>query len=300
MAELDTFETLMQAIDSAESAPALAEAVEALALTADERALPTLVTALNFNNPGAAVAAVDGLIRIGIPAVDPLLAVLSDQNYGARAWALRALAGIGDPRALTLLIETAKTDHALSVRRAAARGLGTLRWQDLPMAAVGATQTQVLEALTEVLEDPEWVVRYAAVVGLQSVAVVATQSGAIASVRSLLQTLVQTDSDPAVVARARLALEELSRLAQVVMFDTPDDGDESGRSDWQMTLEQVYRRKSEERQSPIAEGDPSLFRSVAAELLQSPGTQKKKNSHWPLAWQPRWRPFAVGLSGMNP
>jgi phycocyanobilin lyase subunit beta len=300
MAELDTFETLMQAIDLADSAPALANAVEAMALTADERALPTLVTALNFNNPGAAVAAVDGLIRIGVPAVEPLLAVLSDQNYGARAWALRALAGIGDPRALMLLIETAKTDHALSVRRAAARGLGTIRWQDLPMAAVGATQAQVLEALTQVLEDPEWVVRYAAVVGLQSVAVVATQAGAIASVRSLLQTIVQTDSDPAVVARARLALEELSRLAQVVMFDSSDEGDESGHSDWQMTLEQVYRRKSEERQSPIAEGDPTLFRSVAAELLQSPGPQKKKNCHWSLAWRPRWKPFAVGLSGMNP
>ena len=43
--------------------------------------------------PGAALAAVDGLIAIGPEAVPPLLGTLDARNYGARAWAVRALAG---------------------------------------------------------------------------------------------------------------------------------------------------------------------------------------------------------------
>ena len=68
-----------------------------------EEAIATLVQVLGFNNPGAAVAAVDGLIALGSPAVEPLLSRLDPRNYGARAWAVRALAGIGDVRGLELL-----------------------------------------------------------------------------------------------------------------------------------------------------------------------------------------------------
>ena len=68
-----------------------------------EEAIATLVQVLGFNNPGAAVAAVDGLIALGSPAVEPLLNRLDPRNYGARAWAVRALAGIGDVRGLELL-----------------------------------------------------------------------------------------------------------------------------------------------------------------------------------------------------
>ncbi len=160
--------TLLQEIEAASSASALADAVEALALTGAPEATTPLITALGYNNPGAAVAAVDGLIRIGAAAVLPLLSLLDNFNYGARAWAIRALAGIGDPRGLDILLEAASEDFALSVRRAAARGLGTIRWEGLSLEQQGEGQGKCLAVLLGCAQDPEWVVRYAAIAGVQS------------------------------------------------------------------------------------------------------------------------------------
>jgi phycocyanobilin lyase beta subunit len=119
-------QALISAVESASSALELLRATAALARSADAAAAPTLVAVLGFNNPGAAVAAVDGLVAIGSPAVEPLLQ-LDPRNYGARAWAVRALAGIGDVRGLDLLIEALLTDVGPSVRRAAAKGLDNLQ-----------------------------------------------------------------------------------------------------------------------------------------------------------------------------
>ena len=116
---------LINAVEEADSSAKLLEAVQNLAAACLEESVPTLIAALGYNNPGAAVAAVDGLVQIGEPAVKPLLELLDNYNYGARAWAVRAMAGIGDPRGLNTLLDAAKNDFALSVRRAAARGLGT-------------------------------------------------------------------------------------------------------------------------------------------------------------------------------
>ncbi|MEM7593062.1 MAG: HEAT repeat domain-containing protein, partial [Cyanobacteria bacterium P01_A01_bin.83] len=88
---------LIEAVNQADSADLLLETVENLADAQDKAAIPTLVEVLGFNNPGAAVAAVDGLIRIGEPVVSYLLENLDDYNYGARAWATRVFAGVGDP-----------------------------------------------------------------------------------------------------------------------------------------------------------------------------------------------------------
>ncbi len=104
---LKTFDICLQAVNDADSAQGLLDAVEELASLIDERAIPTLIQVLGFNNPGAAVAAVEGLIQIGIPAVSSLLDKLDGYNYGARAWAIRALAGIGDPRGQELLLDAA-------------------------------------------------------------------------------------------------------------------------------------------------------------------------------------------------
>ncbi|MEO0869421.1 MAG: HEAT repeat domain-containing protein, partial [Cyanobacteria bacterium J06642_11] len=165
-----TFETCLQAVDAADSAQGLLDAVEDLANLNDERSIPTLIQVLGFNNPGAAVAAVEGLIQIGIPAVPTLLENLDGYNYGARAWAIRALAGIGDPRGLELLLHAAANDFSLSVRRAAARGLGNIHWSTLPISGRNQSQQQAQTVLIQVLQDDEWVVRYAAVVGLESLA----------------------------------------------------------------------------------------------------------------------------------
>jgi CheY-like chemotaxis protein len=65
-------DVLIQAVDRADSSIKLLEAVEKLADVQSEKGIPTLIAALGYNNPGAAVAAVDGLIRIGEPAVKGL------------------------------------------------------------------------------------------------------------------------------------------------------------------------------------------------------------------------------------
>jgi phycocyanobilin lyase beta subunit len=128
---MNSVQQLISAVEEADSSAKLVEAVQNLASSGSEEAVPTLIAALGYNNPGAAVAAVDGLIEIGEKAVKPLLQLLDNYNYGARAWAVRALAGIGDPRGFNTLLDAAKNDFALSVRRAAARGLGTIHWQQM-------------------------------------------------------------------------------------------------------------------------------------------------------------------------
>ena len=160
---------LISAVQSASSAIELLRATAALAASGDAAAAPTLVEVLGFNNPGAAVAAVDGLIAIGTPAVEPLLQ-LDPRNYGARAWAVRALAGIGDVRGLELLIEALLTDVGPSVRRAAAKGLGSLQLKGLGVVARSNIEQRCLDALVDATADGEWVVRYAVAVGLEGLA----------------------------------------------------------------------------------------------------------------------------------
>ncbi|MEH2363250.1 HEAT repeat domain-containing protein [Nostoc sp.] len=217
---------LIRAVQEADSSERLLDAVQELAAAGIEESVPTLIAALGYNNPGAAVAAVDGLIAIGEAAVPPLLELIDDYNYGARAWAIRALAGIGDVRALDTLLEAAKTDFSLSVRRAAARGLGTLRWHQLPSEKLESVQTQVLEALLLICQDPEWVVRYAAVTSLETLAMSGDnpQSGnampaavnnavtlpdQASRITNQLQQMLDTDADLGVRTRVRFAQEKI-------------------------------------------------------------------------------------------
>lgn len=205
-----TLTELIHAIETADSKTAMVVAVTNLVAVQDVATIPTLITVLGYNNPGAAVAAVDGLVALGSAAVPDLLHEIDGYNYGARAWAIRALALIGDPRALPVLLETAKGDFALSVRRAAARGLGTIDWSLLPPDQAAIAQGSVVTVLTEATTDPEWVVRYAAVAGLQTLmtALIEPQSYKTLIFASLNQVFQQDDT-PAVQARARLALDTL-------------------------------------------------------------------------------------------
>lgn len=166
----NSVQSLISAVEQADSTEKLVLAVRQLAASQALEAIPCLITVLRYNNPGAAVAAVDGLITQGERVIPYLLDNIDGYNYGARAWATRVFAGIGDLRALDVLLEAAQGDFALSVRRAAAKGLGNLRWHQVPPEALATTQQQVLQALTQVLQDPEWVVRYAAVAALDQLA----------------------------------------------------------------------------------------------------------------------------------
>lgn len=200
---------LIREVEKADSADSLLNAVKALAATGSEEAIPTLITVLGYNNPGAAVAAVDGLIQVGEPAVLPLLEQLDGYNYGARAWAIRALAGVGDPRGLEVLVDAAINDFALSVRRAATKGLGTICWQQLPPERVAEAQLIACKTLLQASQDPEWVVRYAAVGGLQALAAATVQPNWLTEVLARLEEIIKRDETLAVRARAMLANQQL-------------------------------------------------------------------------------------------
>jgi phycocyanobilin lyase subunit beta len=267
MTEPDLLQTLLQAIAEADSSTRMVEAVEKLAQARLEAAIPNLITVLGYNNPGAAVAAVDGLISIGKPAVAPLLELLDGYNYGARAWGLRALAGIGDPQALDLLLDAAKNDFALSVRRAATRGLGTIHWDELDREAVAPAQAKVIDVLSEVALDHEWVVRYAAIAGLQELAIASTISNPDLTRQILghFDRLVDTDDNLAVIARIWLAQKEIQTYITELLSQEPTLEAQIS-VDWQTTLEKLYARKRQEQPRP--EGDPYKFRQVAAAIFK--------------------------------
>ncbi len=162
--------SLVEAVRRADSALGLLQATQALAAAGHPDGAACLVEVLGFNNPGAAVAAVDGLIAIGVPAVDTILANLDGFNYGARAWTVRALAGIGDVRGLDVLEDALARDIGPSVRRAAARGLGQLNLEPLAAGERPPIAERCLQALVAGCSDGEWVVRYAVAVGLEALA----------------------------------------------------------------------------------------------------------------------------------
>jgi phycocyanobilin lyase subunit beta len=206
---------LIQAVEQADSAERLVESVRALAACHSPAAIPTLIAVFGYNNPGAAMAAVEGLIRLGESAVMPLLEQLDDYNYGARAYSIRALAAIADPRALDVLATTAAIDFAPSVRRAAAKGLGNLHWQQLAQEQVKDAQAKALHALLQVSQDPDWAIRYAAVVGLQALALGANDLRV--PIQNRFEQMLSSEADAAVrsrVLRAKQLLEDTNAIAQ--------------------------------------------------------------------------------------
>jgi phycocyanobilin lyase beta subunit len=213
---------LVRAVQRADSALGLLQATQALAAAAHPDGAPCLMEVLGFNNPGAAVAAVDGLVAIGVPAVDTILANLDGTNYGARAWAVRALAGIGDVRGLEVLEDALGQDIGPSVRRAAARGLGQLQLEALEPQEHRAVRQRCLQALVAGCGDGEWVVRYAVAVGLEALA---PALGADAPQQQCLrQALEQLQANPAEEApvvrlRAGLALQRLQPLISLEALD---------------------------------------------------------------------------------
>jgi len=144
-----------------------------------------------------------GLIGIGRPAVESLIALMDDYNYGARAYTVRTLAQIGDPRALPVLLEAARNDFAPSVRRAAIKGLGGVRWEwfDLGEAAEMASKQSVLDTLQWLLDDLDWSMRYAVIAALDAL-------GTPEAMQTLEATL-DREGDAGVRFRARMALGKL-------------------------------------------------------------------------------------------
>lgn len=197
--------SLIQAVENASSSEELVKAVWALSRTQSEEAIPMLIKVLGFNNPGAAIAAVEGLVQLGDVAVPTLISQLDGYDYGARAWAIRALSRIKHPQALEILLDAATSDFSLSVRRGAAKGLGELRWDELPSSARERAQREVFEALKIVARDEEWIVRYAAIVGLESLARAAFRL----EISEYLQQRLAVEKDLTARSRLQLALKNI-------------------------------------------------------------------------------------------
>lgn len=265
---VDHLSSLIQAVEDADSSNLLLEAVQELASARLEGAIPTLIAALSYNNPGAAVAAVEGLIRLGEPAVPALLEQLDLHNYTARAWAIRALAGIGDPRGLVTLLGVATADFALSARRAAAKGLGMMKWHWFPDDLLEIAQEEALEALLFVAQqDEEWVVRYSAIVGLQALAnvIAPTHPDWRVQIQFQFEQMAVNDDSWAVRARSWTAQQHLQAETAVQLPGVEDHPSPLSAKDWQMILEKLYERKGQER-LVLAEGDPRRYRDLAISI----------------------------------
>ncbi|QSV64202.1 MAG: HEAT repeat domain-containing protein [Dolichospermum sp. DL01] len=196
---------LIRAITVADTPSQMVTAVKNLAATKDPAAIPTLIAVFGYNNPEAAIVAAAALTQLGEIAVPQLLDQIDDYNYGARAYSIRTIAAIADPRALDILISTTLTDFAPSVRRAAAKGLGNLNWQKLDISASQIAINRALETLLFICEDTDWSIRYAAIVGLQALAKVAlVQSPILAK----FQLMLTNDPEKAVRARVQLACSQ--------------------------------------------------------------------------------------------
>ncbi len=205
-------QVLIDAVQAAQTADDLTEAVEDLCACAHPMAIPCLIQVLGFNNPGAAVAAVDGLVAIGSPAVPAILSNVDDYNYGARAWSVRALAGIGDLRGLPLLERALAQDIGPSVRRAAARGMGGLQPHGFTVLQRQELAERILPQLKASCQDEEWIVRYATAVGLEGMKRWWQPSAAQQEqLVEALQPLADPHGEPVPVVwlRARLAITRL-------------------------------------------------------------------------------------------
>ncbi len=268
----DRLSSLILAVEAADSSKLLHEAVQNLASANLEGAIPTLIAALSYNNPGAAVAAVDGLIQLGVPSVADLLELLDQHNYTARAWAIRALAGIGDPRGLVTLLGVATADLDMSVRRAAAKGLGMMKWHWFPESLREIAQEEALEALLFVAQqDEEWVVRYSAVAGLQALAnaITVTHPEWRSQIQAKLEMISASDRSLAVRGRVEMALQNL-QVESIEHQPLKIEAQPSPLSatDWQTIMEKLSDRKGQER-LVLAEGDPRRYKQLAESIQKA-------------------------------
>ncbi len=136
----------------------------------------------SFHDPDYYVRlnAMEGLVRIGQPAVKPLMEVLKDNDPSMRMYAAETLGKIGDVRALRSLVALLKDDNEI-VRIYAINALGDLRSESAvkpllkfmddedPEArkslaeALGKIDNNIaLKPLIKLLEDPDIRVRESA------------------------------------------------------------------------------------------------------------------------------------------
>ena len=196
------------ALDRATTTSELVEATQTICGLKDLEAAPTLIKVLGFNNPAVGAIATQGLIALGRDVVPILVVNLDVGNYGARAWVVRAIATLRDPRGLDLLEHALNADIAPSVRRSATRGLAEM---ELEGSNVSKDFSRCCEALFKAAADNEWIVRYAAAFGLeQRFGHNSTNTGLKTQAIAHLEELSSNSEAVKVVKqRAKLALQRL-------------------------------------------------------------------------------------------
>ncbi|PZD70771.1 phycocyanobilin Cys-84 alpha-C-phycocyanin lyase, CpcF subunit [Acaryochloris thomasi RCC1774] len=238
----DDLASLIEAVDAADSSASLFRAVQNLAGAGLEGAIPTLIAALSYNNPGAAIASVSGLVQLGTASVPAIMAQLDGHNYTARAWAIRALAEIGDPRGMAILLEAATSDFAVSVRRAATKGLGSIQWDGFPASLLQPAQTIALSALLQIAQqDDEWVVRYAAVVGLQQFASHQwpRTEERCSQIQTQLAQMLPSEHSLAVRARVQMAQQHLQSMDDQTTTARAEQPSPLTEKDWTVIRDQL-------------------------------------------------------------
>ncbi len=130
-------------------------------------------------------------------------------------------------------------------------------------------------------QDEEWVVRYAAVVGLEALAI--TIANKLPTWRSEIQVQFNlmgcNDEVLAIRARVWLAQQRLQQSLQQTYTSNFDISQKSSAvqekespltsDDWQNILNHLYKMKNEERLSAVSEGDPRRFQDLAAAIGQT-------------------------------
>ncbi len=199
----------LQTLEHASSTPELVRAAQALCALNDLEAARPLIKVLGFNNPAVAAVATQGLIQLGRDIVPTLLVSLDARNYGARAWVVKVLAALRDPRGLDLLEHALNADIAPSVRRSATRGLADL---ELAKGTEDSQLERCFQGLLRAGRDDEWVVRYAAAYGFEQRLRNATMPKRLTDQgRNALQQLASDAEDVKVVRmRATQALERIN------------------------------------------------------------------------------------------
>ena len=198
----------IQALERATNTPELVRATQALCALNDLEAATPLVKVLGFNNPAVAAVATQGLIQLGRDIVPTLLVSLDSHNYGARAWVVKVLAALRDPRGLDLLEHALQADIAPSVRRSATRGLADL---ELTEDAREHQLQRCFQGLLKAGRDDEWVVRYAAAYGLEKRLQSSSVSKQLAEQGNTALKQLASDEEGVKVVQLR-ALRALQRL----------------------------------------------------------------------------------------
>jgi len=117
---------VMPLISALEDGVSKAAAVKALGQIGDVRAVEPLIAA--FKNKSVTESAIDTLVKIGTPTVEPLIAALRDENWYTRWAAAKTLGQIGDTRAIEPLI-AALQDKDASVCGTVVTALHRIGWE---------------------------------------------------------------------------------------------------------------------------------------------------------------------------